>query len=221
MMVKKNWPCGVWEGVWKTVWEVWSGVKVRPIKNGGNDRCDELHVKEGETEETEVQSGSISDKRLMALLFPMNVPLGEMGHQPEWVQLEETHIAAQIKRKREEEDLLLLQAKNCRIWERNQWWLDRESCRSLATYQQALEDGMKEGGNEDQERMRWWFERHYIRAKFWPDWRPVFGRCPDDGLYWEEFEEERCSIIELHDKLKRPRNARGKNKRAKIGEGGL
>jgi hypothetical protein len=116
-----------------------------------------------------------------------------------------------LKKKREEEDLLFEQAKKCREWERNQWWVDRARCRSMMEYKQALNDGMKEGGNDDEERMRWWFERHYIRARFWPHWRPIFGRWPNDNLYWEEFEEERCSNIELHDMMQRDRDARSNN----------
>jgi hypothetical protein len=72
---------------------------------------------------------------------------------------------------------LLEQAKNCCVWERNQRWLDRKACRSKSsTYQRALNDGMKETGDEANERMtRWsWFEHHYIRANFWPDRRPLF-----------------------------------------------
>jgi hypothetical protein len=54
--------------------------------------------------------------------------------------------------KREEEDMLLEQAKLCRMWERTQWWLDRETCRSLLAYQETLINGMKEGGDEEEER---------------------------------------------------------------------
>jgi hypothetical protein len=134
------------------------------------------------------------------------------------VHQEETYISDQLKKKREEEDLLFEQAKKCREWERNQWWVDRARCRSMMEYKQALNDGMKEGGNDDEERMRWWFERHYIRARFWPHWRPIFGRWPNDDLYWEEFEEERCSNIELHDMMQRDRDARSNNNERNLEE---